>query len=152
MIRLIGLGWMLATVMLAPLQAQSRREPPDTARQFEFTFAFSFAFAFAPDQVLAHGETLGLDDRQVATVRRETRRIQEVFSAQYRRVRAAHRDLERMLAMPHADEGTVMATLDRILAIEWELKRLQVRLLLRVRNALTPAQQARLLELVGGQR
>jgi Spy/CpxP family protein refolding chaperone len=45
------------------------------------------------------------------------------------------------------DETRVLAQVDRILTLEKEIKKTQITLLVRIKNVLTPAQQARLAEL-----
>jgi Spy/CpxP family protein refolding chaperone len=45
------------------------------------------------------------------------------------------------------DEAKVLAQVDRILALEKEVKKTQIGLLVRIKNLLTPAQQAKLMEM-----
>jgi Spy/CpxP family protein refolding chaperone len=44
------------------------------------------------------------------------------------------------------DESQTLDEVDRILALEREMKRAQVGLLVRIKNALTPVQQAKLMQ------
>ena len=53
----------------------------------------------------------------------------------------------RLLQEGSVDETKVLAQADRILALEREIKRTQISLLVRIRNVLTPAQQAKLIEI-----
>jgi hypothetical protein len=45
------------------------------------------------------------------------------------------------------DETQVLEEVDRILALEREMKRTQISLMVRIKNTLTPAQQAKLMEI-----
>jgi Spy/CpxP family protein refolding chaperone len=45
------------------------------------------------------------------------------------------------------DEQQVLAQLEKVLSIEREVKRAQVTLLVRIKNKLTPEQQAKLVEI-----
>ena len=48
------------------------------------------------------------------------------------------------------DEAKVLGQVDRILALEKEIKKTQISLLVRIKNLLTAAQQAKLTELQKG--
>jgi len=52
-----------------------------------------------------------------------------------------------LVKQPRVDEPQVLAQLEKVLAIEREIKRAQVALLVRIKNNLTPEQQTKLLEI-----
>ena len=58
--------------------------------------------------------------------------------------------LQTLLEPAVADEAQVLAQVDSTLAVEREVKRLQVALLVRIKNTLTALQQAKLTELRNG--
>jgi Spy/CpxP family protein refolding chaperone len=58
--------------------------------------------------------------------------------------------MEKLVAQvkqPRVDEQQALAQLEKVLATEREIKRQQVTLLVRIKNKLTPEQQAKLSEL-----
>jgi Spy/CpxP family protein refolding chaperone len=56
-------------------------------------------------------------------------------------------ELVELLGQPRVDEARVVAKMEQVLKIENEVKKQQAVLLVRIKNALTPEQQARLREL-----
>jgi Spy/CpxP family protein refolding chaperone len=59
--------------------------------------------------------------------------------------------LAKLVEPSVVDEASVLEQVDRTLAVERDIKRAQVALLVRIKNTLTPAQQAKLAELRDGQ-
>ena len=55
--------------------------------------------------------------------------------------------LSSLLKQNSVEEAAVLAQLDKVLAAEREIKRTQISLMVRIKNKLTPEQQARLREL-----
>jgi Spy/CpxP family protein refolding chaperone len=53
----------------------------------------------------------------------------------------------RLLQGTQVDEAQVLEEVDRILALEREIKRGQISLMVRIKNTLTAAQQAKLAEI-----
>jgi Spy/CpxP family protein refolding chaperone len=53
----------------------------------------------------------------------------------------------RLLQGTQVDEGQVLAEVDHILDLEREIKKAQISLMVRIKNTLTPAQQAKLAEI-----
>ena len=99
---------------------------------------------FPPELVMQHQEAISLSDEQKAYLKSEIRDAQLKFTeAQFR----LQDETEKMLALvkqPHIEEKDALAQLEKVLAIEREVKRLQVTLLVRIKNKLTPEQQAKL--------
>jgi hypothetical protein len=60
---------------------------------------------------------------------------------------AESEQLDALLGAGTVNEALVLAQIDRVLAIEREIKRAQVGLLIRIRNTLSAQQQARLADL-----
>jgi Spy/CpxP family protein refolding chaperone len=102
---------------------------------------------FPPELVMAHQAAIGLDDAQKNDIRGELLKAQTRFSDLQWQLQGAMESLAALLKKNPADEGQVMAQLDKVLAAERELKRTQIGLLVRIRNRLTPEQQARLQKL-----
>jgi Spy/CpxP family protein refolding chaperone len=102
---------------------------------------------FPPELVMAHQKAIGLDDVQKNDIRGELLKAQTRFTDLQWQLQDAMESLTALLKKTPADESQVLAQLDKVLATERELKRTQIGLLVRIRNRLTPDQQARLQKL-----
>lgn len=97
---------------------------------------------FPPDQVLANQKAIGLDDAQRNYVRAEVLKAQTRFTELQFQLQDAMESLVTLLKQDPVDEAQVMAQLDKVLNAEREVKRTQIALMVRIKNKLTPEQQA----------
>ena len=104
---------------------------------------------FPPDQVLSNQKAIGLDDAQRNYVRAEVLKAQTRFTELQFQLQDAMESLVALLKQNPVDETQVMAHLDKVLNAEREVKRTQIALMVRIKNKLTPEQQARLRQLRG---
>ncbi len=104
-------------------------------------------YLFPPERVMGHAQEIGLEDSQRSAIKAEVQKVQPRFLDLQFDVQSEGEKLSRLLQENRVDEARVLSQIDRILAIEKEIKRMQVSLLVRIKNILTPAQQARLSEL-----
>jgi Spy/CpxP family protein refolding chaperone len=136
----IAAALSLALFLAVPLRSESPAEVPDPLARY----------LYPPDKVMSHAQEIGLEEAQRNAIRQEVQKVQHRFiDLQF----AMETEMERMVKLVQertADEAKVLAQLDRILALEKEIKRTQIGLLVRVRNLLTAAQQARLTQLQSG--
>ena len=102
---------------------------------------------FPPELEMAHQKAIGLEDAQKNDIRGELLKAQTRFTELQWQLQEAMESLTALLKKNPADEGQVLAQLDKVLATERELKRTQIGLLVRIRNRLTPDQQIRLQKL-----
>ena len=130
----IGLAALLA--FASPAAAQNPK--PDDA----------FAQAlFDPQLVLRHAQAIGLTPAQRRTILDELKTTQVALGPLQAHMTEPALDLVEMLGESRVDEARVVAKMDQVLKIENEVKKRQATLLVRIKNALTPEQQARLREL-----
>lgn len=99
---------------------------------------------FPPDKVLGHAQELGLDDAQRKNVRAELQKAQPRFLDLQLDMQAEVEKMTQLLQEKPVDEAKVMAQLDRVLALEKDVKKTQIALLVRIKNLLTPGQQAKM--------
>lgn len=99
---------------------------------------------FPPDLVLRHSTDLGLDATQFTAIKEEVRKAQSYFLDHQLDLQAEVGKLRKMVEPAAVDEAAALAQLDRVLALEREIKRAQVGLLVRVKNLLRPDQLQRL--------
>jgi Spy/CpxP family protein refolding chaperone len=102
---------------------------------------------FAPELVIQNQEAIGLNDEQKSYFKTEIREAQLKFTELQWKLQD---EMEKMIALveqPHVEEKDAVAQLEKVLALEREIKRAQVTLLVRIKNKLTPDQQAKLAEI-----
>ncbi len=130
---------ILAVAFITPRTALAQQAGEDP-------FGQSF---FPPELVIQHQEAIGLSPEQKDAFKTEIRQAQLKFTELQWKLQD---EMEKMLSLvkqTHPDEQQVIAQLDRVLAAEREVKREQVTLLVRIKNKLTPEQQAKLADLRG---
>jgi Spy/CpxP family protein refolding chaperone len=99
---------------------------------------------FPPDLVMGHAREIGLSDSQREGIRNEVRRVQSKFVDLQFDLQGESEKMGKLLEEKPVDEAKVLTQVDRILALEKEIKKAQVGLLVRIKNLLTPAQQVKL--------
>jgi len=104
-------------------------------------------FLFPPDRVMAHASEIGLDDAQRSAIRAEVQKTQPKFLDLQFDIQAEMEKFKNLLQEKRVDEARALGELDRVLALEKEIKRTQIGLLVRIKNTLTPAQQSKLEDL-----
>lgn len=104
-------------------------------------------YLFPPDQVMAHSLDIGLEIAQKTAIKNEIQRVQSRFLDNQFELKTESEKMVRLLQEPAVDEAKVLAEVDRILALEKDIKKSQVSLLVRIKNILTPAQQAKLAQM-----
>lgn len=126
---------LLATLLSATASAETPGDDP---------FA---RYLFPPDQVMAHSLDIGLENSQKTAIKNEIQKVQSRFLDAQFELKTESEKMVRLLQEKTVDESRVLAQVDRILALEKDIKKSQVSLLVRIKNILTPAQQAKLAEL-----
>ena len=102
---------------------------------------------FPPELVMQHQSEIGLQDSQRAALTSAVQQAQGKFMDLQWKLSAEGEKMGRLLQGTQVDEAQVLEEVDRILALEREIKRGQISLMVRIKNALTPAQQAKLAEI-----
>jgi Spy/CpxP family protein refolding chaperone len=107
---------------------------------------------FPPELVMQYQQAISLSEEQRNTIKSEIQKAQPRFTDLQWQLQSEAETMASLLKSPKADEQQVLAQLDKILALEREMKRTQFTLVVRIKNSLTPEQQARLRELKNRQR
>jgi Spy/CpxP family protein refolding chaperone len=102
---------------------------------------------FPPELVMQHQSEIGLQDAQRTALTSALQQAQGKFMDTQWKLSAEGEKMRRLLQGPQADETQVLEEVDRILALEREIKRAQISLMLRIKNTLTAPQQAKLAEI-----
>ena len=102
---------------------------------------------FPPELVMKHSQEINLDERQRAALKEQVQKMQtQATDAQFD-LQGESQKLVRLLQARPVDETAVLAQVDKVLALERQVKRTQILLLVRIKNLLTEPQQAKLAEL-----
>lgn len=102
---------------------------------------------FPIELVMRNQQAVGLTAEQQETIRTAMQKTSPRFGELQWQLSAEEESLNTLVKEQKADSDKVLAQLDKVLAIENEMKRLQLGLMLAIKNALTPEQQAKLTEL-----
>jgi len=132
---------LLACSLAMPVRGQT---PPAPG---EDPFA---RYLFPPDRILAHGQEIGLEEAQRTAIRSEVIKAQTKFTEAQLDLQSEIEKMTRLLQERPVDESKVLAQVDRILALEKDVKKTQISLLVRIKNMLNPGQQAKLSQLLKG--
>ena len=138
---IIVLAFALSTATLAaqgppPGQRAPSGGPDDWGRNF-----------FPPELVMQHQSEIGLQDSQRTALTSAIQQAQSKFMDVQWKLSAEGEKMGRLLQGAQVDEAQVLEEVDRILALEREIKRGQIALMVRIKNTLTPAQQAKLADI-----
>ena len=107
---------------------------------------------FPPELVMQYQQAIGLSEEQRDLIKAEIQKAQARFTDLQWQLQSEVETMASLLKAPRADEQQTLAQLDKILGLERELKRAQFTLVVRIKNSLSPEQQARLRELKNRQR
>lgn len=102
---------------------------------------------FAPELVIQNQAAIGLSDEQKIFLKTELHKVQLKFTDSQWKLQEEMEKLAALVKQPRVEEAEALAELEKVLAMEREIKRAQVTLLVRIKNKLTPEQQAKLLEI-----
>src|SRR5262249_49978990 len=102
---------------------------------------------FPPELVIAHQQEIGLSDEQREYFKAESRKAQLRFTELQWQLLDDSEKLASLVKQDHVDEQQTLAAVDKILDVEREIKKLQSSLVVRIKNKLTPDQQAKLMEI-----
>lgn len=102
---------------------------------------------FPPDLIMKYGSQIGLEERQRGAIKDAVQKAQAKFVDGQWDLQEESQKMVRLLQARPVDETAVLAQADKVMALEREIKRTQLSLLVRLKNLLTEAQQTRLAEL-----
>lgn len=99
---------------------------------------------FSPSLIMRHARELGLTDEQKTFMRDEIQKTTTRFNELQWQLQDAMEALHQALSSDSVSEQQALSQLDKVLAVEREIKRLHIGLGIRIKNQLTPEQQAKL--------
>lgn len=117
------------------------------AGQVETSYDDVKQHTFPPEMLMRYQEEISLAAEQAAAIKEETHKAQLAFLDLQWQQQAELEKLLKLLEGAHVDEAKALAQAERVMAAEGKIKLLHLSLLLRVKNLLTEAQQAKLAEI-----
>lgn len=114
--------------------APTRTPPPDPL----------MSALFPPDLIMQNQTAIGLTPDQSKYIIQEIERVQTLSTGIQWSLQGAMERLSVAVHEDHPDEPQVLALLDSVLTHERDMKRAQIGLLVRIKDHLTPDQQAAL--------
>jgi Spy/CpxP family protein refolding chaperone len=133
-------------VPAAALHAQKSKVPPTYGPKAPRD---PFDALYPPEVVMEHQNELGLSESQRQVLRQAVPQATARFTELQWRLSAETERLSTVLSEPVIGEREVLEQVDRVLALERDLKRTKIALLVRIKNTLTPEQQAKVAALRG---
>ncbi|WP_299675728.1 TonB-dependent receptor plug domain-containing protein [uncultured Dokdonia sp.] len=102
---------------------------------------------FAAETVLKYRSELELSETQVSTIKEIYNDNISLFNSTKWDLDAMQVDLNKLISESKVDEKTALAAMDKISAMEQKLKSQRLKMLIKIKNELTPNQQSKLKEL-----
>ncbi len=142
---------MAAALLLVAAAAHAQQQPPPAMTPAQPTRAGDplMGNLFPPELIMQNQDAIKLSDDQQRSIIGEIQRTQTAATSVQWRLQGAMERLANAVKPDHPDESQVLAQLDSVLALEREMKRTQIALLVRIKDRLTPEQQAALRQRMG---
>lgn len=128
--------WAAVSALLIAAAPALAQQPGPQAGEPDFA-----EHLFPPELIMQNQQRIGLRPEQRTVITGAIRELQnKVIDLQWRIQEETQRLRELLQAAP-VDETSALAQVDRILGIEREVKKAHLRMLIQIKNALTPEQQ-----------
>lgn len=101
-------------------------------------------YLFRPEQVMKHQGEIGISDAQRAAITTAIRETQDRLLPLQWELEAKSEAAATLFAEPHIDADAAVAVAAPVMRLEEQIKTEHLRLLIRIKNALTPEQQDKL--------
>jgi Spy/CpxP family protein refolding chaperone len=139
--------FLFAVLVLAlPVVAQDGPKPPPGLRGTQSTDPIGGKL-FPPELIMSHQTELGIDEHQRDAILKELERVQAQFPRLQWQLQAATEQLSSLLDAAKIDETKALGQAGEVMKLEVEIKKTHLAMLIHIRNLLTEAQRAKLLEI-----
>ena len=140
--QIVSTGGIVATLLFAASHHALAQNPNPQGGEDPLA-----RFLFPPELVMSHQQAIGLSEQQRNTIQEQLQQAQAKFTALQWRMSANAEKLMNLLQATPVDETQALAQVDQVLNTERDVKKTQISLLIRIKNALTAEQQAKLSEM-----
>jgi len=137
---------LAATALASPAAATAdpQAAPPAAAAPADDPIAQN---VFPPELIMKYSSEIALDPQQRTEIKEAVLQAQTRFLDAQWELQGETGKMVRLLQARPVDEKAVLAEADHLMDLERQIKRTQLSLLVRLKNLLTPPQQARLIAL-----
>jgi hypothetical protein len=104
-------------------------------------------YLYPPELIMANQRAISLTDSQRNSLQQAMADAQGKFIGLQFKMSSEVEKLQSLLQPPAVDEANVLEQVDRVLAVERDVKRAQLSLMIRIKNLLTQRQQSQLTQL-----
>ena len=101
-------------------------------------------YLYPPELIMSHAQDLQLQDKQRERVKSEVQNAQSKFFDLQWKTKEESEKMVKLMQQSPLDEAKILEQADRVMALEREIKRTHLTMLIHLRNMLTPEQQAKL--------
>jgi Spy/CpxP family protein refolding chaperone len=133
--------WCAVPVGAQPMDASPMMHPP----------AF-LDHVFRPELIMRYQREIGLTSAQQEAITRAMAETQQALVDLRWKFEAESQELAKLLDSESVNEGAALAMAEKVMSIEQQIKKEHLRMLIRIKNELTPEQQAKLRQLEPGER
>ncbi len=99
---------------------------------------------FPPDLIMSQAQKLRLDEKQRMTIKNEVQKAQSKFFDLQWEAKEAGEAMAQMLQQTPIDEARVLEQADKVMALEREIKKIHLSMLIHIKNSLRAEQIAQL--------
>jgi Spy/CpxP family protein refolding chaperone len=131
---------LLVLLLIAPLMAFAQQPSPSPSPDNDPIGRY----LIPPELVMSQSEQIGLNERQRAAIKSEIQKMQTKFIDAQWDLQEQTGKMMQLLQQSPADETKILEQADKIMALEREIKRAHLALLVRIKNTLTAEQIAKL--------
>ncbi|MFQ5659446.1 MAG: Spy/CpxP family protein refolding chaperone [Gammaproteobacteria bacterium] len=106
-----------------------------------------FSMLYPPDLVMRHASEVQLSDQQKKAIKTAIKEVENKSLDIKWDLRDEAEQLTGLVSEQQVNEQAVMKQADKVMTLEKEMKKMQLSLLIRIKNILTPEQKGKLQEL-----
>ena len=130
---------LLVLLLIAPLAASAQQQPSPSPDNDPIG-----RYLIPPELVMSQSEQIGLNEKQRAAIKSEIQKMQTKFIDAQWDLQEQTGKMMQLLQQSPADETRILEQADKIMALEREIKRAHLALLVCIKNTLTAEQIAKL--------
>jgi Spy/CpxP family protein refolding chaperone len=132
-IKIITIACILCLLGFAPFGSLYAQQPDPLGESF-----------FSPELIMQNQQAIGLTDEPKNYIMLQVQEAQEAFTKLNWSLQKEMETLVKLTSRNTAEENKVIEQLDKVLQLEEQVKKTQIRLMIRIKNKLTADQQAKL--------
>ena len=102
---------------------------------------------FPPELIMTYQSEIGLTEEQRDSIMANMQKMQPQFAEKQQQLQKEVETLAGILKKERVEMDVALAQVDKVLNLEWEIKRAQLTMIIGMKNTLSPEQQTKLQEI-----